>query len=482
MTVLADVPGLAGVARGWRWLASNTRPVHPETAAALAQRWADLPEISRNPAQLIGRHSVGCEGTHGVFPKCDLACTPCYHSRDANRVAISGEHTRREVAGQMALLRKLRGPRAHAQLIGGEVTLLPPDDHAAVLTSMLEAGREPMSMTHGDFDESYLDQLVLGPDGRRRFKRISFAAHFDSLMFGRRGINRPPDEESLNPYRERFAQMFVRMRKRHGVRFFLAHNMTVTPRNVGQIAGVIKASRKLGFGMFSFQPAAFIGDDRRWHEGYRDNSSDDVWAQIEAGAGTRLPYKALHNGDLRCNRTTYGFFVGEQYFPFVDDENTDDLRVRDAFLARLGGINFSGTPPVLLVAKLIRVVARHPSVLTTFLGWLTRLVRKVGITRLLRHGARPVSFVMHSFMDASVVAPAWAAIQRGEVSTDPGIIATRERLMACSYAMAHPETGELVPACVQHSVLDPGENKALRNLLPLTPLRAAVRAAQGAGV
>lgn len=33
----------------------------------------------------------------------------------------------------MGLLRRLRGPRAHAQLIGGEVFLLPPDEHAATL-------------------------------------------------------------------------------------------------------------------------------------------------------------------------------------------------------------------------------------------------------------------------------------------------------------------------------------------------------------
>jgi hypothetical protein len=33
--------------------------------------------------------------------------------------------------------------------------------------------------------------------------------------------------------------------------------------------------------------------------------------------------------------------------------------------------------------------------------------------------------------------------------------------------MAHHESGELVPACVQHSVLDPRENLRLQELLPL---------------
>jgi len=58
-------------------------------------------------------------------------------------------------------------------------------------------------------------------------------------------------------------------------------------------------------------------------------------------------------------------------------------------------------------------------------------------------------------------------MQRGETATDPRLRETQERLAACHYAMAHPETGTLVPACVQHSVLDPSENAQLRKLLPI---------------
>jgi len=42
--------------------------------------------------------------------------------------------------------------------------------------------------------------------------------------------------------------------------------------------------------------------------------------------------------------------------------------------------------------------------------------------------------------------------------------------------MAHPETTQLVPARGQHSVLDPIENVALRQWLPVLPtLRPRVR-------
>jgi hypothetical protein len=461
--------------RGWE---RRTRPADPAFTAALARRWAELPDVVKTPGQVLGRFGVGCEGTHGVFPACDLACTPCYHSRDANRVRVDGAHTRAQVEAQLATLRRLRGPRAHAQLIGGEVTLLPPDDHAEALLIMRRHGREPMSMTHGDVDDGYLDRLVLGPDGRRRLDRVSFAAHFDKMMFGRRGIPRPPDEASLHPYRRRFVERFARLRREHGVLSFLAHNMTVTPANVGEVADVVRevtrmTSGRVHWGMLSFQPAAFVGDDRRWHEEYRagDVSADAVWAQIERGAGTRLDYRVFENGDVRCNRTAYGFYVGPRWHPVLDGDDPRDVRVRDEVFRRFSGVGFAATPRPLLAVKLARLVARHPRVVAVALGWAARAVRRVGLRPLLRHGARPVTFVMHRFMDAADVAPAWELTQQGILSDDPRLRETQERLAACHYAMAHPETGTLVPACVQHSVLDPTENAELAVLLPLPTAR-----------
>lgn len=461
-----------------RALERVTRPVDPEFVAALDRRWAGLPEHVRTPGQVLGRFAPGCEGTHGVFPACDLACTPCYHSRDANRVRTDGVHTREQVAAQMATLRAQRGPHAHAQLIGGEVTLLPPDDHAEALLTMRRYGREPMSMTHGDVDYGYLERLVLAPDGRVRLPRVSFAGHFDSLMSGRRGIPRPPDEASLHPYRQRFVDLFARLRREHGVRSYLAHTMTVTPANVGEVAEVVRAAGRMGFGMLSFQPAAHVGDARRWRGDYRggDVSADAVWAEIERGAGTRLDHHVIQNGDLRCNRTAYGFLVGDRWVPFLDGDDPRDLSVRDDFLRHLRGIGFGGTPPALLAAKLVRLAARRPRLLLVAARWAARAVRRAGgLVAVLRHPPRPLTFVMHRFMDAADVGPAWELMQRGTVSTDPRLRETQERLAACHYAMAHPDDGTLVPACVQHSVLDPAENARLATLLPLDAVRRSLR-------
>src|SRR6266511_1862358 len=108
---------LRSAAARLRRLELATRPVHPDTRAALERRWGEMPAAVRTPGQLLGRRTPGCEGTHGVFPRCNLACTPCYHARDANRVRTDGAHTVDEIERQMAYLRAVRGAGQHAQLI-----------------------------------------------------------------------------------------------------------------------------------------------------------------------------------------------------------------------------------------------------------------------------------------------------------------------------------------------------------------------------
>ncbi len=451
-----------------RALRLASRPVHPDTEAALRRRWLDLPVAVRTRAQLLGRRSTGCEGTHGVFPRCDLACTPCYHAKAAQQVRTDGPHTLREVARQMAHLRRVRGTGQHAQLIGGEVTLLGPEAHARALEAMERHGRKPMSMTHGDFDAAYLRALALRPDGRPRFRRLRVAGHFDALMLGRRGMPRPRREADLHAARASFVAMFEALRSSHGVAFDLAHNMTVTPRNLAEVAEVVQIGLRLGFGMLSFQPAAHVGNPSRWKEDYRAVTLDAVWGELERGAGTRLPWAHLQMGDARCNRAAYGVLAGGRWTPLLDDRDARDLRVRDAFLAGFGGMDFE-RPALPLAIAIGRVVARRPSAVPLAAAWAWRFGRRAGLRRLLTGRWRPLTFVVHAFMDADVVGPAWAALQRGERAAEPEVRAAQERLQACSYTMAHPDAGRLVPACVQHAVLDPEENLALRRLLPVRP-------------
>ena len=462
MSLLARIRSLP------RRLSEATRPLDLATDEAFRRRWDELPPHAKTEAQLIGRQSLGCEGTHGVFPKCDFACKPCYHSKDANKVRIDGPHTVAQVRAQMAFLRERRGPASYAQLIGGEVSLLDADDHATALEAMWAEGRIPMSFSHGDFDDDYLHRVVLRADGTARFKTISWALHIDSTMKGRRGAEKPATEAELNPFRAAACERFAHLRDAHGVGSYLAHNMTVTPANLGQVAEVVRDCVGMGFQMFSFQPAAYVGNEARWEEGFRDVTDDAVWAEISAGIGRDLPYRLLQFGDYRCNRITWGAMVGDRYVPALEDDDPRDAAARDQFFATFRGNRMHATP-AMLVVRTLRAIVEHPQVIPAGAAWARRFVRRAGGLRALRGGIRPVTFVMHSFIDADDVAPAWDLLQQGERSDEPRIRAAQERLQACVYTMGHPETGELVPACVQHSVLDPHENRQLVELLPMRP-------------
>ena len=243
-------------------------------------------------------------------------------------------------------------------------------------------------MTHGDFDYEYLLAVVLGEDGRPRFDRVSFAGHFDSLMRGRRGAVRPRSEAELNPFRESFAQMFLDLRREHGVRSYVAHNMTVTPSNLDEVAQVTRDVTRMPFDMLSFQPAAFIGDDRRWNEDFSEVSIDAVWSRVEEGVGQRLPWQAAQFGDPRCNRSMVALKVGGIYAPLLDPEVRKDLAARDRFLDHFGGMIFGDTPKPLLALKITRALLRHPDDVPPLVGLAARIVRRGGGLRALVGAAR----------------------------------------------------------------------------------------------
>ncbi|WP_162149417.1 hypothetical protein [Arthrobacter sp. Br18] len=125
-------------------------------------------------------------------------------------------------------------------------------------------------------------------------------------MRGRRGAVRPRSEAELDSFRLKFARMFTDFEQDHGVRSYLAHNMTATPSNLKEVAGVTRSVLSTPYNMLSFQPAAFIGDNRRWKGDFAEVRIDDVWEQIEEGAGQKLPRQGAQFGDPHCIRYTTG--------------------------------------------------------------------------------------------------------------------------------------------------------------------------------
>ena len=137
-----------------------------------------------------------------------------------------------------------------------------------------------------------------------------------------------------------------------------------------------------------------------------------MWARVEDGAGTRLPYRAIEVGDIRCNRTTWGVYVGERYVPLLDDRVAADLALRDAFFAALPG-TLLFAPRAQQTVRILRGMLRCPKIVPLTLSWTTQIrAPRRRTPRASATASDPVTFVMHNFMDARDVAPAWALLQR----------------------------------------------------------------------
>mgnify|MGYP005821738265 CR=1 FL=1 len=88
---------------------------------------------------------------------------------------------------------------------------------------------------------------ISGPDGSVRLPRVSFAACFDVTMRRRHGMPRQHAEADVRARRPASAAMFAELRRRKGVRSYLAHNMTVTSENLGQVPEMAREVAWIGY-------------------------------------------------------------------------------------------------------------------------------------------------------------------------------------------------------------------------------------------
>jgi hypothetical protein len=444
-----------------------TRPLDRSRVPLLQAIWRDLPARNQVPEQTLGRLHPYFSLTHGIFPKCDFACTACYLPERSNSVKIDRAHVLAELERQMRFLDERNGEQGGtAQLIDGEVSLLGPELHAEAILLMQRHNRLPVSLTHGDFDYEYLRALV--EHGKGEIRRLAFSGHFDTTMVGRRGIKRAARETDLNPYRERFLEMFRRLERETGVECTVTHNCTVTNENFDQIPGLVRDLVRMGFGMMSFQPVAQLGGkvdhlDRVARHGAVDEDGELLWRQIQNGLGIELGPDPLIEGDPRCNRGALCLVAGERVVPLLDVRHRLDRFVRDALLEAaergFGAAMDCMHDPAMLrrtIVKALRLPFVAPRLLKLHLAALlfgAKLVSKAGPLRVLRHGVRFVFAYMHRYMDERDVREAMRLSTQGITASDPRILATQERLRSCSWRMAHPDRGELVPACAQQAVL-----------------------------
>lgn len=431
-----------------RWNAFRF-PINPEKQALLRARWDSLPDALRTPNQLAGRHLTHCGFTTGAS-YCSFRCTHCYLPANANEVPIPSLAQMKE---QIDANRRFQGPGSGLQITGGDVADAywragRPDELIEITRYAVSVGLVPMLMTHGQTlheHPEFLEALVV--EGGLR----QVAVHIDLTQAGRHGfpINRLTSESDLHPVRETFTKLAARIRQKTDLPLELAHNCTVTERNIDSVAEVVRwfladPVRSRIWRILSFQPEANTG---RTVFSERPITPAMTWEKICEGIGVRLDNHAFLGGHPDCGQGSVLLVdrrTGRYWPALPDDEKTKTLIAE--ILETLGAIS-TMTTDSLLPWRIAGAFARHPRLALRLAARAIVLAGSGGlplpvVTSLLRGRAHTLNIGTHNFMDASRVANA---------PNDP---VTQARLEACVFkgAVKIRANGEweAVPMCAMN--------------------------------
>ncbi len=425
-------------------LAALSSPVHPDTKAALATAWSDLPPSLRSPRQFLGRQYVGCGATIGAMPRCDFACRGCYLGKDANRVPAL---PLTNILDQIDQIRGWLGEGGNLQLTDGEVTLRDPEELVAIARHARDVGLVPMVMTHGETfrrEPELLARLV------REAGLREVSIHIDSTQRGRRDprFRHAKTERELTPLREEFSDLIERTRLDTGQPLQAASTVTVTRDNLGEIPGIVRwfVENAGGFKMVSFQPVAPVG---RTEQGVTAPvTMEELWAAISAGLSASDPVERHHGwmGHPDCSRFVQGLAIqggaAAEFVPLWDPEDRRDVAFLRDLLDAFGGATLRLDRPLRRALRVLALALRHPILVAVRVpAWAFRGLMRAGvpIAQLIaalvsgRRRVRYLNIVSHHFMGEA------------ELATEKGT----ERLANCAFRV--PIDGELVSMCQVNS-------------------------------
>jgi hypothetical protein len=378
------------------------------------------------------------------MPRCDLSCQGCYLSEDSEKAPASPLG---EIKQQLRMLAEWLGPAGNLQLTDGEVTLRPEDEIVDLIASARAMGLVPMLMTNGETlrrRPGMLERLMM----QGGLSEICF--HVDTTMRGRRnGYADPRCEADLNGLREEFADMIRRARRSTGLALEAASTVTVVPRNLGDVPGIVRwfFRNADAFKMVSFQPAARVGRTPPHLSGVRP---DPLWRRIAEGAGRPdLRRGEGWLGHPDCTRFVQGLLVGRPgghpvFHPIYRGDVREEMRFLSEIVDRIGGVSFRLDSRLNAVLKGLKIVASHPGFLVSrVLPEAWELLRRVSEGKPIqlvseravgRAEIRYFNLVSHHFMS------------REEAETPLG----RERLALCVFRV--PMGDRLVPMCALNAL------------------------------
>ena len=365
---------------------SKSLPVYEdlsERERLLARTWERLDPTFRVPNQVLGRRStIGCVALE-ITQRCNLDCTLCYLSENAESVRDLPLEVLFE---RIDRIREIYGPGVGVQVTGGDPTLRRRDELVAVVRRVAERGLRPSLLTNGiRATRDLLMELA-------RAGLVDVAFHVDTTQ----RLKKYPSEEALNAVRREYIE------RARGLKLAVIFNTSVHAGNLGDVpmlARFFKAHCDV-VGMASFQVHAVTGRGE-WRERAPQVTPEAIAERIRQGVGLpRLAWDTAMVGHPSCNRGTMLAVVGETAVDVLTDR-----RLYERFLEEFRHVPFDRRDVPATARRVIAAALRNPY-------WLIRggafLLRKLwSVRRELRRRERvgKITFFIHNFMDAAHLDP-----------------------------------------------------------------------------
>jgi pyruvate-formate lyase-activating enzyme len=346
--------------------------------------------------QMGTRWAVGCVALE-ITQRCNLDCTLCYLSDNSEAVR---DVPLEEIFRRVEMIRQRYGPNTDVQVTGGEPPLRSRTELLRVVRRVREAGMRPTLMTNGIL----ATRELLAELAAAGLEDVAF--HVDTTQQRKHCRS----ESDLNEIRRKY------LGAARGLPISVMFNTTVHDGNFEEIPEVVRFFRANAGWVrtASFQLQAETG---RGVQGKRSAlvTIESVARQVERGAGTSIRFMASLVGHPGCNRYGLCLEAGGRLYDAFDDA---------AFVARMqsatAALVFHRNDPKRTAWGFLRWLSRHPEHLGAILKWTLGKAWRMRVDLLAARGRlRPLSFVLHNFMDAG-------ALERDRVDACAFMVMTRD--------------------------------------------------------
>jgi pyruvate-formate lyase-activating enzyme len=375
-----------------------------ERERLLRRTWERLDPCFRTPNQVLGRRStIGCVALE-ITQRCNLDCTLCYLSENAERVRDLPIEV---IFERIDRIREAYGPGVGVQVTGGDPTLRRRQELVAIVRRIAERDLRPSLFTNGiRATRDLLEELAA-------VGLYDVAFHVDTTQ----RLQRYPNEKALNEVRRRYIE------RARGLRIAVIFNTTVHDGNLEEVPMLarffLENSDVVGMASFQIQAATGRGE---WRGRAPHVTADAVAERIRRGVGLpALAWDTALIGHPRCNRGAMLATAGSRAVDVLTDRS-----LYERFLQEFRHVAFDRRDVPGTARKVLAAAFRNPS-------WLLRggvfLARKAWSLRrelVRRQPIGKITFFVHDFMDASALDPERIRNCSFMVMTDEGPVSMCE--------------------------------------------------------